>query len=940
MKNITGALALRSGVSAVACLVAVGGFVSIAQPARADALADAAASLATDAVGMTDIVVSGSRIVRDGYDAPTPTTVFSADELTSSARINIADVINQLPALGASPNPSTQVGQISAGGTGINSLNLRNLGAARTLVLFDGKRVPAAALSGLVDVNFVPDALVERVEVVTGGASAAWGSDAVAGVVNFVLDKDFTGVKGSAEGGITTFGDNESYKASLSLGTPFAGGRGHVMVSGQLSYNAGLKGYPRSWYSGAKIMNNPAYAPDNGQPFYLVHEGTGFSTVAPGAIVTTGPMRGLYFGANGTPAQLNFGPIVSDPYMVGGDWQYTDFGNGPQDLEPMLSRQSIYGRVSYEITDNVQVYAEAMYARAHTSMHSTPEFQFGNITIQRDNAFLPQEVVSRMDELGLDSLRVGTWKADYGGILTETTREQERYVVGATGDADIFGTNWNWNVYANRNKSHIFNSAFPTITSHFNAAIDAVRDANGAIVCRSTLTNPNNGCVPYNMLGTGVASDAAINYVRGNTWVRADLTQDTFAGSMNGEPFSTWAGPVSIAFGIEHRREKIDSVTDPLSVTSGYWAGNYKALEGSYNVTEAFLETVVPLVEDKLDVNLAIRGTDYSSSGYVTTWKAGFNFAPIEDVRFRFTRSRDIRAGNLSELYASGQTGTATISDPFRNNAPTNFFEITSGNPDLKPEKADTIAAGVVFQPSFLPGLAGSVDYFDIKVKDAVASLGFGTILNECFRGDTLLCSQIDRDADGVITHIRRAPLNFQKQMSRGLDFELSYRFPLFEGELLLRGLATHYMKAELDNGLGAPNSSIGELRGGLPDWKYRLQATYRQGPVIFTVVGRGVTDGVYDRTYIACTTNCPTSTAENRTINTNHIDGAFYLDLSTSVELAEGVKASFAVDNVTNRSPSVAARGTGVGSGPIDSYGYYFDMIGRRVRAGLQFQF
>jgi outer membrane receptor protein involved in Fe transport len=920
----------------ISLLALLSGSTMLAAPAWAQGeLGDSVRSASA-----SEIVVTGSRIMRDGYDAPTPVSVLGAAELEASAPENIADLVNQLPGMGTSENPQTQGGQISNGGTGINSLNLRDLGSVRTLVLLDGKRVPAATLTGLVDVNFLPHMLVKRVDVVTGGASAAYGSDAVAGVVNFVLDKDFTGIKTLIQGGISNYGDDENYKLGFAAGSSFADGRGHVLVSAEHSFKQGIKGYPRPWYTGAKLMLNPSYAVGNGQPYYLVAP-AGFTTAAPGAIVTTGALKGLYFGPGGTPAQLNTG-LARDPYVVGGDWQYTDFGNGPQDIDPRVSRQSVFGYASFDVSDSVKLYAQAAFARTHTSMNSTPAFVLGGITIQRDNAFLPQEIVDRMTDLGLNTLNVGTWNADYGGILTETTRKQQRYVVGASGSFDMLGSDWKWDAYYNRNVSNIFNSAFPYVRARYDQAIDAVRDANGVIVCRSTLTNPNNGCVPYNMLGTGTASEAAINYVRGNTWLRSKLTQDVVAAALSGQPFATWAGPVSIALGAEHRREKIRSKVDDLSLTNAYWAGNYKPLNGAYSVTEAYVEAAVPLVADMLDANLAARATDYSSSGYVTTWKVGLNFTPIEDIRVRLTRSRDIRAGNLSELYAEGQTQTASINDPFRGGASTTYFQVTSGTLNLKPEKADTFTAGVVLRPRFLPGLTASVDYFDIRVKDVLASLSFADILGECYRGDQLLCSQIERDSNGVLTVINRTPVNFQARLVRGLDFELGYRVPIGKGDLTLRAMATHYLKSELDNGLTVPNSSLGELRGGVPNWKYRMQATYSAGPISLTAVGRGVSDGVYDVNYIGCENNCPLYTANNPTISTNHIDGTFYVDLSATVtpKALPGIKMVFAVDNVANRAPSVAARGTGVGSGPLDTYGFYFDMIGRRFRVALSAEF
>jgi len=898
-----------------------------------------------------EIVVTGSRVIRDGYEAPTPMTVLGAEEIAAAAPNNIADLINRLPAVAGSANPRTQVGQISNGGTGINALNLRNLGPARTLVLLDGKRVPVATIStGLVDINSLPNTLIKRVDIVTGGASAAWGSDAVAGVVNFVLDKEFSGIKGSVEGGITTYGDDENFKVALAAGTPFAAGRGHALLSFENSYSAGIKGLPRAWYTGAKLFNNSSYTATNGQPEYLVRENTGFSTVAPGAIVTSGPLRGVYFGPNGAPSTLNYGSVVNDPFMTGGDWQYTDFGKGQQDLDPMISRQSAFARLSYEITDNIQLYGQFSFGRAHTSMLSTPQFNFGGITIQRDNAFLPEEVGTRMDELGLTSLNVGSWNADLGGIRAETVRKQYRYMIGAEGRVDLFGSQWAWDVYGNRNISKIYNSAIATITSRYRSAIDAVRDPNGAIVCRSTLTDPTNGCVAYNILGTGTASDAAKNYVLDNSNLHGKLKQDVIAASFRGEPVSTWAGPVSIAAGFEHRREALSGEADPLSLSNSFWAGNFKPINGSYHVNEGFLEAVIPLASDlswakSLDVNAAVRATDYSTSGFVTTWKAGINFIPIEDIRIRATRSRDIRAGNLAELYAAGQSQNFTIADPFKNNETTNYFQIQGGNPNLKPEKADTLDVGVVLQPRFLPGFSASVDYFDIKTKDAVITLGGATLLSECFRGATALCEQIDRDSAGKITQIRVAPINFAQQLVRGIDFEASYRLPLNtvsetlgNGSASIRALATRYLKAELDNGIDNPDSNLGENAGGTPKWRYLVQAMYSNGPLTLSVTGRGVSSGKYNAAYIECASACPASTPQNRTIDNNRIAGAFYIDASTSFKIWRDVELFVAVDNITNKKPPVVASGPGIGSAPLGVSGTYYDLIGRMFRSGIRF--
>ncbi|MDV3455897.1 TonB-dependent receptor [Sphingomonas sp. HF-S4] len=910
------------------------------------------AVLGTDDLADTSLVVTASRVIRNGYSAPTPLTVLGRDEIDRSAQINLAEQISRLPALAGSNNPRNTASNISGGFMGISALNLRNLGATRTLVLLDGQRLPAASLNGLVDANSIPSALVKRVDIVTGGASAAWGSDAVAGVVNFVLDKDFTGVKGEVQGGITTYGDNKNYRVSLSAGTGFADGRGHLLVSGENWYSEGIKGMPRDWYRGRKTLFNPAYTATNGQPEHIVRDGVGYTTVAPGAIVTRGPLRGLYFGPGGTPGQLNYGSVVNDPFMVGGDWRYTDFGSGPQNLDPEISHKSVFARLSYEVADRVNLFGEFSYVQAKTKTTGTPMFNFGGLIIQRDNAFLPEAVRQRMIDLGETSLNVGSWNSAIGGIVTETRHDLYRYAIGADGEVNILGTDWAWMIRGNRNVSKFLNATGVPITANYNAAIDAVRTTSGAIICRSTLANPGNGCVPLNILGTGVASSAALDYVIGRSFLNAKITQGVVSATVRGAPFSTWAGPVSLAFGVEHRREEEEGESDPLSLRNSYWAGNYKPIHGAYTVKEAFLEMVVPLAErtswaHALELNGAVRATDYSTSGYVTTWKAGLTYAPVPDIRFRVTRSRDIRAGNLSELFQAGQTNTTTLVDPAKNNQSYTVFQTTIGNPVVNPERADTFNIGATVQPSFVPGLFASVDYFDIQVKEAIASLSASTIINQCHTGNTSLCSLIVRNADGFMTDVYLRPINLARQTARGVDMELGYRLPLSsisggagDGTLSFRALATRYLESSVDNGINPPTSNLGE-NTGVPTWRYLAEIAFDKGPISFSVTGRGFSDGVIANSFIECSTSCPTSTTLNRTIDSNRVDGAFYVDLSMSFRLTDGVKIYGAIDNVANKAPApYAPSGTGIGSAQIGISQTYYDVIGRAFRAGVRFQF
>ncbi|MHB1207948.1 MAG: TonB-dependent receptor domain-containing protein, partial [Rhodospirillaceae bacterium] len=843
---------------------------------------------------------------------------------------------------------------VSAGQTGINALALRGLGANRTLILLDGQRMTASTLTGLVDINGFPQALITRVDVVTGGASAAWGSDAISGVINFVLDKKFVGVKGELQGGVTTYGDDRSYKISLTGGTGFAGDRGHFIVSAEDSYVDGIRGLPRPWYTGVKTLINPAYGSGAGQstsvPQLLIRQGTGFSNATPGFIVSAGPLKGVYFGPGGVPAQFNYGSLVNDPFVVGGDWQYADFGK-TGDLDMRITHKSVFSRVSYQLTDNLEMFFQGSYGVATTSELATYQFNLGNITIQRDNAFLPANIVAQMTAAGITNLRGGSLNEDLGSIPASSKRELYRYVIGANGKFDAFDSNWTWDAYAQKSRSDVYNDSHISNTPNYNRAIDAVRAPNGAIVCRSTLTNPADGCVPYDILGTGVASQAAKNYVIGLAFLKIKLQQEVAAASLHGTPFSTWAGPVSVAGGVEYRHEKVGGSNDGPSNTNSWFAGNYHASFGSYHVAEGFAEAVVPLAKNAVwakafDLNAAVRGTDYSTSGFVTTWKIGATYSLIDDITIRGTRSRDIRAPNLAEQFQAGQAGTGTIADPFRNNAQSTYITLTSGNPNLVPEKADSTGIGVIVQPRFFPGFSASVDYYNIDIAQAITSVAGATILNNCFAGNTVLCAQVIRDSTGAITRILVQPVNLLSQTARGVDFEASYRTPLsaiasdWDGDIALRFLATHYLKNFSSNGVNVPTDSAGQNTiGGPPSWRYLATATYSEGPMRVSLTARAISAGVYNTSYVQCTSGCPVSSTDHFTIDNNQVEGAFYMDAAFNYKVTDNVETFLTIENLMNKNPPPVPPGTGIGAAPIGVNTTLYDVLGRTFRGGVRFK-
>jgi len=921
-----------------------------------------------------EVVVTGTHIVRDGYEAPSPLTVFSAEQINAGAREDVANYIGLLPSVIGNATAQTQSNTTNTGQTGVSSINLRGLGTPRTLVLFDGHRTVGAASDGTVDIAEFPQELIQRVDIVTGGASAAYGSDAVAGVVNFIIDKNFTGVKGSLEGGVTTYGDDRAWKATLTAGTGFANDRGHFMISGSAAHRDGLlNAQQRDWNkNGYSIMINPAYGTNaalgqsTGVPQYLADYRIGLWAATPGGIITNTALKGTAFGPGGTPYQFNFGPLIGGNYMQGGDWQAAvplRLGT----VDPESTRQTLYSRVSYDVSDNTNVYFETSWAFQGNHNRNSVYNSVGGLVVKADNAFIPASVRARMTALGLTSFNLGRAATDFnnapGGQIYKNayaSRTMNRYSLGATGNFDAAETNWKWELFGHygmtRTSEKSFNSA---ILANFNRAIDAVvSPTTGAIVCRSTLTAPGNGCVPYNVMGTEVNSQAAINYVTGTPQRNQRITQKNIAATVNGEPFSTWAGPVSVAAGVEWRKDAISGSNNAIAAAFAADAPNYQPTFGAQSVTEGFLETVIPLAKDQdwarsLDINGAVRLTEYNLSGFGTSYKVGATYQPIDDIRFRATRSHDFRAPNLGELYAGGSTQSTTIQDPFNGNAVTPMVFRMIGNPNLVPETANTTQFGVVLQPSFLPGFNASVDYWNVKVNGAVGQVTQLQTMNNCFNGLQVYCNAITR-VNGVI-NIDVYSYNQASQHRNGLDFEAGYRFGMddivdsWAGDLELRVLATRYIKAVIDQGSGIPPidyvGQVGFVSGtinyGVPEWVYNMNLTYTLDPITFTVSGHGFTGGTLDNTYIQCTSGCPVSTGNRPTISNNYAKGAFYVDLSVDYRMNDNVNLYFAVANVANLDPSMMDNISLSGASFVRHMNNptLYDTIGRNFRAGIRFK-
>ncbi len=889
-----------------------------------------------------DIIVTGSRVVSNGYQAPTPVTVVSSDVLKNAAP-NITDALRQLPQLTGSTGPSTP--SFTPGGSvssTSSTANLRNLGITRTLVLLDGRRPVASGVTGTADIAMFPQQLIKRVDIVTGGASAAYGSDAVAGVVNFVLDTKFRGVMGEVRNGISTHGDGHSWAAEASAGFGFADDRGSLIVSGSIMEQDPVDGRARDWANaGWATIPNPTYTTTNGQPSLLFREDVNLAAATYGGIITgarrgstriTGAnlatgLRDIQFDAAGNQSLYQHGSLFSGTVEVGGEGP-----RYPAAVISDLNSKNGFAHAEFEFSNNFKVFAEGAYGYSKSFYPLLMPFFIGSsgIVIQRDNAYLPANLAAIMDANGYTSIELGkldgTWGQNEVTNVTKTlnlTTGFQAKVGGFTVDGyyEHGESRYELDVANQRNRANTL------------AAADAVVNSAGQIVCRSSLTNPGNGCVAWNPFGTAAMTDAQRAYQGGSGFARSIAKQDVVALTVRGNLFSTWAGDVAAAVGAEYRDMSGDIRVDSISGTSGFIATNPQGSAGSYNVKEAFGEIVVPLFRGDsflktLDFNGAVRRTDYSTSGGVTTWKVGLTSEILDGLRLRGTYSRDIRAPNIGDLFGPRSRNVVAIIDPFRNNQVTqNVFTFTGSNPNLTPERAKTIAAGVSYRPEFLPGFGFSVDYYKIKIDDAITTLSAQQLVNQCYAGDQSLCALTVRGADGQLTDVNGIALNIATVEISGLDFDASYQTDLFGGKLNLRGIAT-YLDNYTQEARGVASVQYAGT-GSYPSWRANLSATFTSGGTTLSVQERFI--GAHRRVIPPIT------------VDQDHVPEVFYTNVTLRQQIEAGnmkPELFLTVNNLFDKDPPPSdtnnvTLGTSRVVDPL-----LYDTMGRYITVGGRIRF
>jgi outer membrane receptor protein involved in Fe transport len=931
--------------------------------AATTAMFAASVASAQDAAAPVDavdaIVVTGTRLQASGFTAPTPVTVVGAQMVQNRGKTNIAEALNEIPSFQPSSGPSQATRNLT-GTQGASTVDLRGLGASRTLVLVDGRRHVGISPAGIVDVAVLPTNLIERVETVTGGASAAYGSDAVAGVVNFILRDRMEGFRGNIQYGTSQRWDNNEYSINGAVGHSF--GRVHVIAGADWSKNLGIANqYKRDW--GAR---EPSYVglPATraaGLPANVLAYDARFSNATYGGLITAGPLRGTAFGPGGVPYQFNYGALVGPSLMVGGD-NYGVSDSSPRRLVNPTERFSSLARVNFDLTPTTTLYAEGGYARSSINTQGAIARSPDVITITLNNPYLPAATRAAMQRAGVTTFQMGRLQNELGSNRNVATSDVYRGVLGAKGK--IFG-DWQWDIYGQYGRTLTINDYSSVALPRFYEATYAITGANGQPACAPIASNPYytskdanrrqqilnvlGDCKPFNVFGEGSPSKESLDYVRSTNKQRVLTKQWVGAASINGSPFSTWAGPVATAFGGEWRKDIAFQDTDLFGFNQANDGPNFAALDGSNSVYEFFGEAGVPLMKDhalgrSLELNGAIRQTHYQYSGWVTTWKVGAVYEPTDWLRLRGTKSRDIRAPRVTELFQQGGAAGFNITNP-RNGVNASVPGVTLGNPDLQPEVADTWTGGFVFSPKwgFTSGFTLSMDYFRIKVDGVIGSISPLQIVDRYFNlGQTEYARFFSFDASPIgFSRITGQLLNLNQRLMDGVDLEARYRVPMdslgVPGRLDVSALVTWMNQNSVIDEVGGTTTitkGVAVGPGPLPRWRGNVTFNYGLGRFSSTLQMRAFSGFKSNRAWIGPDDSRYDPRLGN-SVNDNRGPGMAYWNFSARYDVIQKgdkvLQVYGVMDNIFDKDPPQNAL-------PMSSDGGIpYDFVGRAFKLGVR---
>jgi iron complex outermembrane recepter protein len=785
------------------------------------------------------IVITGSRIKRPEIESPVPVAVVGQQALLQDAAANVADVINELPQVGLGTTRTNT--NFLTSGTGISTINLRTLGVNRTLTLVNGRRFIAGfAGSSAVDVNNIPTDFIDRVEIVTGGSSAVYGSDAIAGVVNFILKDRFDGVQLRAQGGQTFRGDDSTYFTSLTAGQSLMGDRLHLIGNLSWDKDEGLRSRDRDISAqdcGTSFLFDPLTGEEEicGPTAYSSFANQGrFNLVGPAPSPQTNPtLNNVLPAPGGTTNLFTFDPTNSlvFGFPVGSGFNRNQLRLISVPLERVLAT----GIANFDITPDIRAFGEVTWSHVKGTAQIEPlalgsagsgSANAGIFDIALDNPFIPANVLTAINAANTDAITTNNVTAigfrrrsnDIFDRSNHADRHTFRLATGLKGN--VLGK-YNWEVSYVFGRMHDFNETEDINIANYAAAIDAIRVGPGNvlgtdIVCRDPAARAA-GCIPLNIFGAGTVDPQAAAFVAAAQNRSEDIVnkQHVATASISGPIFSWWAGDVNAALGAEYRKESTSDIPDILT-QQGLNSGNILTpLTGKFHVWEGFGELNVPLIRDLsftkyLGVTGAARYSKYSTIGGVWSYNVGAEWQPIKDLRFRGMYAKAVRAPNISELFSQPSQTFAAVNDPCNNVTATSAGQFATacraipaiaaaiaangsftytladlqhidgligGNQNLTEETAKTKTLGAVFTPSFVPGLGVTVDYYDIKVTGAIATLGRNFTIQQCLlQGTPVFCSNVFRDPNtGFLTRVNAQLINVAALWNKGVDVGITY---------------------------------------------------------------------------------------------------------------------------------------------------------------------
>lgn len=934
---------------------------SLASPALAQDAPAALPTTPTADVGAVaaaggEIIVTGSRIERPDLTASSPVSVISAETLKTVNTVTVEQLLSVNPQFAAGLN-----GASNNPGDGSATLDLRGLGSKRTLVLLNGKRLPVYDASGSVDVNQIPTVLIKNVQVLTGGASAVYGSDAVSGVVNFVLDDKFTGFKADGGAQVTGYGDGAQYDASLAGGFNI-GDRGHVVVAANYSKREGVKFSARDYTNKTLCSDDltQTCGSANTSPTLFSIPGGGYKQVTAGGGLTSDFSTYNYNPVNyaQTPMERWGGTIL---------W-------------------------NYDVSDHVEFYGWGSYQRSKTVQTLAPTATGGyTFAVSPDNPYLSDAERSAFFDTTLNpKLSInsdGSSNIDIYRRITETAGRVETHtsttwqaLAGFRGDFFDTGLKFDASAqYAQVHKHTLLENdlSYSALTN----AVDAVSDGNGGVMCRSAAARAE-GCVPIDLFSVGGITQSALSYVLRNATQDDRTTQFVAEGSVSGDvkflqsPFAN--APAAISLGVDYRRETADTeVSEDYASGDLIYYGQGSAIPNKhYDVKEAYVEFKMPLVQDKpgikaLNFETGYRYSDYSISGGVSAYKFGADYAPVQGLRFRANFQRSVRAPNLYELYlpktlgtgnlgtdpcagdnvssavaalcvAQGAPNSGTASAPAVSGIPVpvsgQVNAYYGGNTNLKPEKSNTITVGAVLEPVAIPGLSLTADYYDIRIKDAIVYNTTSVIVAQCFAsGDAnnANCQAIHRStltgalSGGSGIGVDTLYANVAVMRTRGIDLGLNFHRGPRSGFHYGFDIAGTYVI----NNYQVLNGTVLQCAGKFgadcdtptPKWKHVATLNLGWKNVDFSTRWRLI-GAVHED--------------EDTDIQTSRIPAYNYFDETVNLRVNDKYTFSLGMLNVFNKKPPLIGGSSGATSVAGSTFPTVYDVLGRSFFARVSANF